>query len=185
MMEHKMMKSWGGKKCGLLILRVVLGVIFIAHGWMKIHNMDGTEAFFGSLGFATFWAGIVAWTEFLSGIGMVLGIFTRLAGFLLVIIMAVVIFKLKWAGGLMGNAGMQGFEYELMLLASALTIALSGPGRWALGPCVCGCCKKGTCKGKGCVCHMMCGSDCKSACDGCDTCKGGMCTGHEKTEGMK
>lgn len=119
---------------GLLILRVVLGAIFIAHGWQMISMINGVIGFFGSLGLSAFWAYIVAYGQLLSGIAMLLGIFTRIAGYIISIIMIVAINIVTFKIGLIG-----GYELNLILLASALCIAISGPGMWALGKKFCGC----------------------------------------------
>jgi putative oxidoreductase len=118
----------------LFILRVVLGAIFIAHGWQKIGMMDGVIGFFGSLGISAIFAYIVAYGELLAGIAMVLGVFTRLAGYLISAIMIGAIIVIKYKVGFIG-----GYELDLILLASALTISMSGPGMYATGKKVCGC----------------------------------------------
>lgn len=125
MMKHYNCRAWG-----LLILRVVIGVIFIAHGWQKIDNMAGTVGFFASLGLPAFLAYVTAWVEFIGGIAFVLGVGTKLTGYLFAIIMAVAIFKLKLVGGL---TGAKGYEFELLLLAASLCISFAGPGIFALG----------------------------------------------------
>jgi putative oxidoreductase len=137
----KNMISRGSAKCmnqglGLLILRVVLGIIFIAHGWQKMQMMDEMIGFFGAMGIPAFWVYVVTYGELLSGIAMVLGIFTRLAGYVISIIMIGATLALKYKLGI-GFFG--GYELTLGLLASALCISLSGPGMLALGKKLCGC----------------------------------------------
>lgn len=109
---------------GLLVIRLALGVIFVAHGWQKFGDMEGTIAFFSSIGFAPFFAYLVSAVEFLGGLAMVLGVWTHLAGLLLAIVMLVAILLLKGKSGLLG-----GYEFDLMLLASALGISMLGPGK--------------------------------------------------------
>ncbi len=169
MMKHYNCRAWG-----LLILRVVIGVIFIAHGWQKIDNMAGTVGFFTSLGLPAFLAYVDAWVEFIGGIAFVLGIFTKITGYLFAIIMAVAILKLKLVGGL---TGAKGYEFELLLLAASLCISFAGPGIFAIGPRLCPCCRGGKCKSSGCACHMFCGStNCGGKNCACNMCKGGDCT---------
>jgi putative oxidoreductase len=121
---------------GLLILRVVLGGIFIAHGWQKIQMMDQMIGFFETIGLSAFWVYVATYGELLAGIAMVLGIFTRLAGYIIAIIMivATVILRFKLGVGFFG-----GYELTVALLASAVCVALSGPGMFALGKKLCGC----------------------------------------------
>lgn len=118
----------------MFFLRVVLGVIFIAHGWAKIQGMEGTIGFFGSLGLAPFFAYLVAWTEFLGGLAMVLGLYTRVAGYLIAIVMVFAIVLAKFKMGFLG-----GYELDLILLASALVIAQHGSGPYSVSGKVCGC----------------------------------------------
>lgn len=133
---------------GLFILRAVLGGIFIAHGLQKIQMMNDMIGFFGTLGLSAFWVYVATYGELLAGIAMVLGIFTRLAGYIISIIMivATTILVTKLGVGFFG-----GYELTVALLASAICIALTGPGAFSLGRKVCGC---GTCH--------MCGGAAKS-----------------------
>ena len=108
-------------KMGLMIVRLALAAVFLTHGIMKLMNMDGTVAFFATLGVSAFFTYVVAIVEVLAGISMLTGKFTTLFGYLLVIIMLVAIFKVKWAKGFAG-----GYEFEFTLLMCALGVALSG-----------------------------------------------------------
>lgn len=112
---------------GLLVLRIVLGVVFIAHGYGKLKGIDGVIGFFGSIGLSPMWAYLVSWVELLSGVAMVAGIFTEIAGYLIAIVMLVAIFMVKAKFGFVG-----GYELDLILLASALAVAWSGPGMLAV-----------------------------------------------------
>lgn len=115
------------KVLGLFLLRVVLGAVFIAHGWAKISGMEGTVGFFASLGLPAFMAYVVAWVEFLGGIAVILGVFTRIAAYLLAITMVVAIFLVKIKAGFLG-----GYELDLILLASALVVAWSDIGPYSV-----------------------------------------------------
>jgi len=115
----------------LLLIRIGLGAVFIAHGLSKISNMNdtpGTISFFASVGLPVFFAYLVAYVELLGGLSMVLGIFTGWAGIALAIIMVVAIGLVKISKGFVG-----GYEFELVLFLSSLAISLAGPGSYALG----------------------------------------------------
>lgn len=114
---------------GLLLIRLALGAIFIVHGWLKISSLEGTGMFFEQLGIpaANVMAYVVAAVEFLGGIAMVLGVLTCWSGALIAIVMIVAIISAKFGRGFVG-----GWEFDLMLLASALGIALAGPGEWTI-----------------------------------------------------
>lgn len=112
---------------GLLLLRVALAATFIAHGWAKFQNLEGTTAFFAGLGLAAFFVYLVAVVELLGGLALLLGLFTDVAGIALAINMAFAIILVKLSAGFLG-----GFEFELVLLLAALGIAFAGPGKYAI-----------------------------------------------------
>lgn len=163
------------RNTGLLLIRLAVGVIFLTHGISKLTNMEGTVAFFDGLGVPSFMAWVVALIETLGGAAMILGIYTTFAGYLLACVMIVAIVLVK------SKMSFQAAELDVMLLASSLGIAFSGPGKYSLMRFIgCGCknCKDGKCE---CASNGMCHCGCTSCgiCDNCDMCKNG-CTGHEK-----
>lgn len=112
----------------LLVLRVVLGAIMIAHGYHKVfggfhHHME----FVGSLGIPSWMAYLSAGTEFFGGIAIVLGLFARFFSLAFVIEMGVVIWKVHFKNGLTGQGG---YEFPLALAAIALALACFGGGPW-------------------------------------------------------
>jgi len=113
-------------RLGLFIIRLVAGSIFISHGIAKLHNMEGTTAFFASLGFGAFLAWVVALVELIGGISLILGVFTKVFGALLAAVMIVAIIKVKIASGF-GKA-----ELELLLLAASVSVLFSGCGRYSV-----------------------------------------------------
>jgi len=118
---------------GLLVLRVVVGVTFIAHGWLKFHGMGmpGTTGFFTSLGIPmpALAAWLVVLAEMLGGLALVLGVFTLPVGLALVVDMIGAITFAKRGGGFFAP---KGFELELNLLVASLALALAGPGMFSL-----------------------------------------------------
>ena len=118
---------WFHPALGFFLLRLVVGLVFLSHGVDKFQNMESTIAFFASLGMPVFLAYFVATVETLGGIALILGLFSRIAGVLLAIVMVVAVFSVTWPAG-----GWTGSELELTLLASNLALALIGPGAWAI-----------------------------------------------------
>lgn len=112
-----------------LLVRIGAGAGFLMHGIAKLQHMEGTVGFFGTLGFAPFFAWLVAITETAGGAMLILGLGMEIVGVLLAIIMLVVILKVKWSKG---YSGMGGFELEAGYLAMVLAIALHSPGKWTL-----------------------------------------------------
>lgn len=122
----KLLKKYHNADLGMLLLRLAIAAIFIMAGWAKMQNMAGTATFFSSLGLGMMWVYVVAWVEFLGGIAMLLGAFSRSAGLLLAIDMAFAIYLVGWA------QGFGGYRLELLLLAAVLAVHLGGPGRYAI-----------------------------------------------------
>jgi putative oxidoreductase len=114
----------------LLVLRLVLGAIMIGHGYPKVfgdfaHHME----FVRSLGLPGWLAYCSAGAEFFGGIAIVLGVFTRLVALAIVIEMGVVIGKVHWKNGLLGN---HGYQFPLVLAAIAFSLIFFGAGPFAL-----------------------------------------------------
>lgn len=115
-----------------LLLRLALAVIFIAHGYPKLFkNFQGTADFFGSVGLkpAKFWAIVVGISEFFGGIFLLIGFLTQISAILMSIIMLTAIYvkKFKFKKGLT-----EGYEFDLILLAAALSLLFLGPGAFSI-----------------------------------------------------
>jgi putative oxidoreductase len=111
---------------GILILRIVVGAVFIYAGVEKLSNMQQTIQFFGMIGFGAFWAWLVSLVEVIGGVLLVVGYATQIAGILLFITMAVAVEKIFGQAGFMGSLG------AIMLGVSALVIAISGCGKYSI-----------------------------------------------------
>jgi putative oxidoreductase len=124
---------------GLLILRIVVGLLFVGHGLQKILGVFGGPGLRGHanrlerLGIrpALFWALVSAFGEFLGGLGFALGLLTPVAAAVLMGELLVGIVKVHWANGLW-NVN-RGIEWPLVLLAVTFVVGLTGPGYYALG----------------------------------------------------
>jgi putative oxidoreductase len=128
------MSNSGTSAWGLLILRLAVGAVFVMHGGQKIFVMGlhGVAGFLGSLGFPvpTVAAIVLMSVEFLGGVALILGVFTRYAAALLAVNMLVAISTVHLKNGFFLP---HGFEFALTLLAANLALLLSGPGALALG----------------------------------------------------
>lgn len=139
------MSSAGIHPClGMFIIRLALASVFIGAGWMKLTHIDMVAGFFSQIQLGIFWVWLVALVEFIGGIALLFGMFTRLASALLAIIMLVVVFKVKWASGW---AGMQG---DVMILAMTLAVFFIGSRTWSL-------CKTAKCDNSMCTTGMCSG----------------------------
>ncbi|UUE20401.1 DoxX family protein [Microbacterium sp. J1-1] len=119
---------------GLLVLRVVVGAIFAAHGAQKIFEftIPGTVGSFADMGvpLAEIAAPVVAFLELVGGILLVLGFLTRPVGILLTIDMAVALALVHLPAGLWVAEG--GYEFVAVLGVAALALALTGAGRYSI-----------------------------------------------------
>jgi len=111
---------------GLLILRLVLGAIMIAHGWQKIaDHMHGIMGTLPHLGIPAWMAYLVVAAEFGGGILMVLGFLTRFAAMAILIDMLVAITKVHLKNGMTGQGG---FEFPMACAAIAFALIFFGSG---------------------------------------------------------
>lgn len=116
---------------GLLIARVALGVVFVAHGWQKVHDIGvaGVSANFRGMGvpLPDIAGPFVAYLELIGGILLIIGLLTPLAGVLLAIDMGVAAYLAHIPQGLLVDQG--GWELVGALGAGALALAAAGAGR--------------------------------------------------------
>ena len=117
-------QSWG-----LSILRIHLGIILLAHGWLKISvfTIAGTVGYFASLGLPSFFAYLVIFGEIIGGITLILGIQTRLTAlFCLPILIGATFVHLN--NGWLFSAENGGWEFPASLSIIVLTIIFMGSG---------------------------------------------------------
>jgi len=150
--------SWCNADSALLVLRVGVGAIFIYAGWGKVSDLAGTVVFFGTLGFAPFWAYLVSFVELIGGIAVLLGVYTRIAAALLSVVMVVAIYEtfpnlqpFENPFGPYLIKGIQAAMTPISILFSTLALKLGGAGRYALlKESCCGsgvsCCVGGVCE---------------------------------------
>jgi len=111
----------------MVVLRIVVGVIFLAHGLQKFQGIEGTIQFFGSIGLPSIMAYAVATIESLGGAFLILGVFTRMAAVGTGLVMLGAFFKVK-----LGMGFINGYEFDLLLLAGSISLVLSGSHSFAL-----------------------------------------------------
>jgi putative oxidoreductase len=120
---------------GILPIRLVIGLVFAMHGGQKlfVFGAAATAGVMTHMGIPM--PVIVAWVsiivEFLGGLAIFFGVWARWPAWLLAIEMLVVILAVKLHGGFFGG---RGIEFELTLLAGAVTIAMLGTGPASLAP---------------------------------------------------
>jgi putative oxidoreductase len=122
---------------GLAILRVVLGIATLFHGWSKLSGGVGNVAgFFGGvLGIPA--PGLMAWVvtivELVGGILLVVGFLSQIAGILIALdMLGAILFAFLLRGAPFIENGAITWEKEAVFAAAALCIALAGPGAWSV-----------------------------------------------------
>jgi putative oxidoreductase len=123
---------------GLLLVRVVVGVLFIGHGaqklfgWFGGYGPKGTGGWMESVGIkpGVLMAVFAGLLEFVGGALLTVGLFTPLAGIIIALAMIGAIIKVHFKNGVWITAN--GYEYTLVLLTVAVGIALIGAGDYSL-----------------------------------------------------
>jgi putative oxidoreductase len=120
---------------GALALRVSLGVMFIAHAYLKlaVFTVAGFEGFLGSVGLPTALAWPIILAELVGGLAILTGFYGRLASLVLLPVLLGALF-VHAPNGWVFNAPNGGWEYPAFLALAALAHALIGDGAFALRP---------------------------------------------------
>ncbi|QJD84109.1 DoxX family protein [Cohnella herbarum] len=123
---------------GLLLLRVIIGLLFAGHamqklaGWFGGHGLAGTGGFFESIGIkpGRTMALLAGLAELVGGLLFAFGLFTPLAALLIIVTMLMAIVKVHGKNGLWVTQN--GYEFNLVLIVIAVSVALIGPGDYSL-----------------------------------------------------
>lgn len=123
-----------------LVMRIMLGIVFLPHGAQKVFGWFGGHGLEGTLNFLTqttglplFLAVLVVAAESLGAIGLIVGFLTRVAAFGIVCVMTGAIFTVHLKYGFFmnwtGKQAGEGFEYHLLAIALALALMITGGGK--------------------------------------------------------
>jgi putative oxidoreductase len=130
-------------KCSPAIIRVMLGIVLFPHGAQKLLGWFGGYGFEGSMGFFTQTVGLpyilgvlIILFEFFGPILLILGAATRVAGLITALLFTGIIltvhihfgFFMNWFGNQKG----EGIEFSLLAIAMALSLVVSGGGKWSV-----------------------------------------------------
>ena len=123
------------QQTGAALLRITLGIILLAHGLLKVlvFGVAGTVGFFESLGLPTIAAYLTIFGELAGGLGLISGIYSRLAAALSVPLLLGATWAHLGNGWVFSNPG-GGYEYPLLLVVLAVIVAIQGPGSHAIKP---------------------------------------------------
>ena len=122
----------------LTIVRLVLGIVFFAHGAQKMLGWFGGYGFHGTMGFFTHngipapLAFLAICAEFFGGLGLIFGLLSRIAAFGIMVNMLVAIVTVHRFNGLFmnwfGNQKGEGYEYHLLAIVLCLVVMIKGAG---------------------------------------------------------
>jgi len=127
----------------LAALRLALGIVFFAHGAQKVLGWFGGPGYSGtmsmfthSMGIPPVFAVLAMMAEFLGGLGLIVGLLSRVAAFGIMVNMLVAVFLVHLPNGFFmnwtGHKGGEGFEFHLLAIAIAATIMVRGAGAASL-----------------------------------------------------
>ncbi len=121
------------QSCGLAVVRVVVGIVYLMHGYQKLFQVGfhGVAGMFGHMGIPlpAVSAVIVTLVEFVGGILLITGLATRIPAALNAIDMTVAILVVHLKNGF---SGPMGFEHPLTLLGACICLVLAGGGTLSL-----------------------------------------------------
>jgi putative oxidoreductase len=117
----------------LLVMRLVLGVIMIAAGYHKVFGgLQHHAQLVAGLGLPGWLGYVSSFTEFLGGLLILAGLFTRCAAFAVCIDLGLAIWKVHMHNGLMGSPDHPGYNYPLAVAALAFALIFFGGGPIAI-----------------------------------------------------
>ncbi len=123
---------------GLTVVRILVGIIFVAHGSQKLfgafggYGLEGTGQYMASLGLTPGYlmALLSGSAEFFGGLGLVVGLLARPAALVLAATLVVAIFSVHISNGLfMSN---NGYEFALALLGGVIAVLIEGAGKLSI-----------------------------------------------------
>jgi putative oxidoreductase len=122
----------------LIVLRLVVGLLFVGHGAQKLFGafggggLDGTTQMFDNIGMRPGWlhARAAGTAEFAGGALLALGLFTPFAAAVLIAVMTAAVLTVHAPNGIWNTN--QGYEFNLVLAAAVFALAGIGAGSWSL-----------------------------------------------------
>jgi putative oxidoreductase len=117
----------------LLVMRLALGVIMVAHGYQKVFGgLHHFAQMVASLGLPAWLGYVSSFAEFFGGLLILVGFFTRVAAFAIFIDLFVAIWKVHLHNGLIGEPARPGYEFAMAAAALAFALIFFGAGSIAM-----------------------------------------------------
>ncbi len=125
---------FGLRSTAFLVSRLILGFIFVMHGWQKLHTngIGNTGSAFDAMGvpLPDLSAQYATWVELIGGILLIVGLFLPIVSILLILDMIGAIVFVHWDAGFWGGDG--GYELPLALIAGLLAVGFAESGKAAI-----------------------------------------------------
>lgn len=120
----------------ILMLRIVLGIFFLAHAGLKffVFTPGGTAQFFASLGLPPALAYLTIALEFAGGVALIAGFFARIAALVLIPVLVGAIVTVHAAAGFFFTNPNGGWEFPALWIAGLAAVVLGGDGALAIRP---------------------------------------------------
>lgn len=117
----------------IFLIRVALGVMFVAHGLLKImvFTLAGTAQFFAQVGFPSWMAYPVTFFEIAAGVLLILGFYSRYVAIAAIPVLLGALYVHLGNGWLFSSAN-GGWEYPAFLVITAVVVALLGDGEYSV-----------------------------------------------------
>lgn len=137
-MKHIILNTHDKCDHAMLALRLIAGIVFMAHGAQKLFGwfggggLQGTGAWMASIGLepGMLMAFLAGAGEFFGGIALIIGLLTRPAALVTAFTMVVAMFVVHWQNGFFNSNN--GIEFSLTLLVLSIAIALQGAGKFSV-----------------------------------------------------
>lgn len=119
-----------------LIMRIALGILFLAHFGLKffVFTPAGTAKFFASLGLPGGLAYVTMAVEFVGAIALILGVYARVVAVLLIPVLLGAIYSVHGPAGFFFTNPNGGWEFPAFWIVGLIVLALTGDGKYALKP---------------------------------------------------
>ena len=116
---------------GFLLLRLMVGAVFLASGWSHLTDPEGRSR---SIGMSKSFTAFLGAAELAGALGVIFGVLTQLAAAGLILVMLGAIQKkiFLWKTGFWGKHGTDGWHYDFMLVVMNLVIMVTGGGRYVI-----------------------------------------------------
>lgn len=114
----------------LLLIRIMLGIIFMVHGYNKLKDLKSWGNYMSTIGIPKMASDAIALFEFIGGLLICLGIFAKFSALGMIIFMISAIWLVHRNKGFLAEKG--GYEYQLLIIVCCVVLVICGGGKYAI-----------------------------------------------------